>query len=319
MMLKPSQVNTLRVLDLFCGMGGLSYGFAENGFMVTGVDISEEAGLAYSFNRIGNFVKMDLMNPGLRGTPEIVVGGPPCEPWSSLNLTRRKESHPRYRCLPVFFAEIHKLRPLIFVMENVPAIRNDPLLMENLEAMQKQYDTTTSVFVYSEYGAAFARRRFFTIGIRKETGISASEVVGALKKERPATVRERIDNLRDSGPDASIDHIWPKARTIHKYLEYYKTGKYGWYILEWDAPSPSFGNITKTYILHPDSFQNGKDPRPISVREALRIVGFPDKYKFPDRLGMRIKYKMIADAVSPVFSFKLAKAIKDVLLPYVMM
>jgi len=314
---ESSWCNGLRVLDLFCGMGGLSFGFAENGFIVTGVDVSEKAGLTYSLNRIGNFVKMDLMNPGLRGKHEIIIGGPPCEPWSCLNLTRRKEKHLRYKCLNAFFMEINKLRPLIFIMENVPAIRNDSSFAENLDDVQKYYDVVISVIVYSDYGAAFARRRLFTFGIKREIGVSASQIMDAVKKEKPATVREAIGNLRDRGPDVHLDHIWPKVKTIYKYLDYYRTGKYGWYILEWDKPSPSFGNVTKTYILHPDSFHDGNEPRPISVREALRIVGFPDKYRFPKGLGMKIKYEMIADAVSPVFSFKLAKAVKDILLPYI--
>lgn len=307
--------NTLRVLDLFCGMGGLSHGFAVNGFIVTGVDISEKAGLAYSFNRIGNFVKMDLMNPRLRGKHDIVIGGPPCEPWSSLNLTRRGKKHPLYKCVNAFFKEVRNLAPLIFIMENVTAIKSDHLFVENLKTVQECYDTFTTVVKYSDYGAAFARHRFFTIGVRLEIGLSASEIMDAVEKEKPATVREVIGDLKDTQRDEKIDHIWPKVKTIHKYMDYYKTGKYGWNILKWDEPSPSFGNITKTYILHPDSFNDRNEARPISVREALRIVGFPDEYNFPSGLGMGIKYDMIADAVSPIFSLKLAKAVKDILLP----
>lgn len=305
-----------RVIDLFCGMGGLSFGFAKNGFIVTGVDVGEKAGLTYHSNRIGHFVKMDLMNPGLRGKQEILIGGAPCEPWSCLNLTKRKKRHPLYKCLNAFFMAIYRLNPLIFIMENVPAIRKDPLFTGNLRAIQEYYDTNTTSILYSDYGAAFARRRFFTFGIRKDSGVDPSEIVNAMEKEKPTTVHEAIGDLREREPDVSVDHIWPHVKTIHKYLDYYKTGKYGWYILEWHEPSPSFGNITKTYILHPDSFNNGNEPRPISVREALRIVGFPDEYRFPDCLGIRIKYEMIANAVSPVFSLKLAKAVKDTIFPH---
>lgn len=312
----PRNTSPPRVLDLFCGMGGLSYGFSKNGFEVTGVDISKEAGAAYSFNRIGQFIKMDLTRLGLRGEHDIIIGGPPCEPWSCLNLTRRRQDHPKYECLNAFFIGINKLRPFIFIMENVPAISGDDSFAENLEAIEEEYDTVKTVFRYSDYGAAFARRRFFTIGIRRENGMNASAIVDAVEKEKPATVRKAIGDLRNRKSDVTIDHVWPKARTVHKYIDYYRTGKYGWYVLKWDKPSPSFGNITKTYILHPDSFNGEKKTRPISVREALRITGFPDKYKFPSTLGMRMKYEMIADAVSPVFSFKLAKAIKEAALPY---
>jgi DNA (cytosine-5)-methyltransferase 1 len=298
-------------------MGGLSYGFTKNGFSVTGVDINEKAGLTYCFNRIGQFVKMDLMTSGIRGEHEIIIGGPPCEPWSCLNLTRRKENHARYKCLNAFFGEVNNLRPLVFIMENVPAIKNDPLFIKNLEFIKTYYDILTTVVKYSDYGAAFARHRFFAVGVAPEVGVSASEIVDAVEKDKPTTVRKIIGDLRGMGRDITIDHVWPRVKTIRRYLDYYKTGKYGWNILKWDESSPSFGNISKTYILHPDSFNDGNEARPISVREALRIVGFPDEYKFPDGLGMSNKYDMIADAVSPVFSLKLAKAVKDVLLPCV--
>ena len=82
---------------------------------------------------------------------------------------------------------------------------------------------------------------------------------------------------------------------------------FGWLILNWDKPAPSFSNVAKAYVLHPDM------NRVISVREALLIMGFPEEFRFPPRLGLRTRYQMIADAVSPVFSYALAQAIKSYL------
>lgn len=301
-------------LELFCGMGGLSSGFVRNGFKVTGVDISEKAGQTFSSNRLGTFVKKDLMRSGVHGRFDILIGGPPCEPWSCLNLTRRGNRHPLYGCLDAFFKEVQKLKPDAFVMENVPAIQKDHSFLMNLEAVGKRYDTIVRAFRYSDYGAAFARRRLFVVGVKNKAGCRASEVVDSMKKEKSMTVRQKIEDLRDRKSDPTIDHVWPNLKTIHKYLNYYRTGKYGWYILDWDSTSPSFGNITKTYILHPDSFKNGNGARPISVREALRIIGFEDSYRFPTGIDMRAKYEMLAAAVSPVFSLKLATAIRELLL-----
>jgi len=310
----PCDDDSRSVLDLFCGMGGLSHGFAQCGFKVTGVDLSEKAGLVFSKNSIGAFLRRDLMNSRIQGEYEIIIGGPPCEPWSCLNLTRRNKNHLKYKCLSAFFKKVKRKKPFIFVMENVPAVQKDPLLIENLEDIRKHYDTDKRTITYSDYGAASARHRFFIIGVKLKTGVKASELLDSIAKENPKTVQDVIGDLKDRNQDTTIDHIWPNVKTIHKYAKYYKTGKYGWYVLKWNRPSPSFGNITKTYILHPDSFNNGNDPRPISIREALRIVGFPDEYKFPEGLDMRTKYELIADAVSPVFSLKLAKAIKELIL-----
>lgn len=302
----------VEVLDLFCGMGGLAYGFAKTGFTVVGVDISREAGLTFSFNRIGDFILADLTKYKIGGKYDIILGGPPCEPWSCLNLRRRRSDHPKYGCIIKFFEEVRRHMPKIFILENVPPIRNDSMFIRNLENMRKYYNISQEIVRYSDYGAAFARHRYIAVGVIQSTGIEASSLMDSMDRKKASTVKEVISDLRDKEQDTNIDHIWPNIKTIHKYRDYYKTGKYGWYILSWDMPSPSFGNVTKTYILHPDSFNNGKDARAISVREALRIVGFPDDYMFPPKIGLRMKYGMIAASVSPVFSLKLAEAVKNI-------
>ena len=94
--------------------------------------------------------------------------------------------------------------------------------------------------------------------------------------------------------------------------KYYETGKFGWYILKWEEPAPSFGNVSKTYILHPNAF-NGGPKRVISVKEALLIMGFDNDFRFPERTGIKRGYQMVADAVSPVFAYVSASIIKEML------
>jgi DNA (cytosine-5)-methyltransferase 1 len=125
-------------------------------------------------------------------------------------------------------------------------------------------------------------------------------------------VKDAIWKLREKKRNEIPDHVWPELKTIDKYRHYYATGKYGWYILKWNEPAPSFGNVMKTYILHPDSF-NGQSTRVISVREALLVMGFDNSFRFPQDLGLGARYQMIVDAVSPVFSYAAARVSKDLL------
>ena len=90
-----------------------------------------------------------------------------------------------------------------------------------------------------------------------------------------------------------------KKSSVHKY-----------YVLRWDEPS----NIIPAHIykdglrhIHPDS----KQARSISVREAARLMTFPDSYKLQGSRGD--KYKMLGNAVPPEFSKIIAKVIKKVL------
>jgi len=57
---KSRQWQQLKVLDLFCGAGGFSLGFRNEGFSVTGVDINPRSGEIFSLNKIGNFIERNL-------------------------------------------------------------------------------------------------------------------------------------------------------------------------------------------------------------------------------------------------------------------
>ena len=88
--------------------------------------------------------------------------------------------------------------------------------------------------------------------------------------------------------------ITGKESNIHKY-----------YVLRWNEQS----NLIPAHLykdglrhIHPD----GEQARSITVREAARLQGFPDDYVFIGTLAEA--YKMIGNAVPPVFSKKLAEA-----------
>ena len=109
------------------------------------------------------------------------------------------------------------------------------------------------------------------------------------------------------------DHEWPQLKTIEKYRENYETGKYGWHRLKYDECAPSFGNVMKTYILHPNAGENNFPIRVLSVREVLEIMGFPDTYLFPPTMAMGMKYQMAADSVSPVVATRMATTLKNII------
>lgn len=90
-----------------------------------------------------------------------------------------------------------------------------------------------------------------------------------------------------------------KVSNVHKY-----------HVLRWDMPS----NLIPAHLykdglrhIHPDSTQ----ARTITVREAARLQTFPDDYEF---IGSQMdQFKMIGNAVPPLFSKKLAQAIYELL------
>ncbi|MDI6720652.1 MAG: DNA cytosine methyltransferase [Methanomicrobiales archaeon] len=308
----------MKVLDLFCGAGGLSLGFRNEGFSVTGVDVNDWAGEIYLINDIGEFIQKDLAIESIDGSYEVIVGGPPCRPWSSVNVKRRGFFHPDYSLLEHFFAHILRIKPSVFLLENVPPLEGDIIYKNFKKTMYRAgYSISSKVINYQDYGVATSRKRLFTVGFRDFNifGFDANRFFEKLTclKEKPVTI-EQVIKIYENLPEGDIpDHEWPKLKTIDKYLDHYEDGRYGWIKLSYKKSSPSFGNIMKTYILHPCAGRDGFPTRVISIREALAIMGFPSNFRFPEKMGMGMRYQMVANAVSPMVSSKLARVIKHMM------
>jgi DNA (cytosine-5)-methyltransferase 1 len=299
-----------RVLDLFCGAGGLSSGFAQAGFRVTGVDCLESVPQIYEKNRLGETRVLNLHHQTVNGGYDVVVGGPPCRPWSSVNLVKRGSAHRSFRYLARFVSHVVSNRPEFFLMENVPPARVDAQRVAARLA-EEGYDTRLDVIRYSDFGAATSRRRLILWGTK--SGNSEQFVEALNHFRRPAsTVRDAIFQLDGVKRGAMPDHDYPDFQTIENYVDRYESGQYGWYRLRWDQTAPSFGNVMKTYTLHPSSWE-GSPARVISVKEALLLMGFDRDYGFPPGMGIAQRYQMVADSVSPVFSYAVARAIATLL------
>jgi DNA (cytosine-5)-methyltransferase 1 len=303
----------MKVLDLFCGAGGLAHGFSRIGSEITGVDNSEIAGKTFELNIKGEFLEANLSKEFIKdGGYDIIIGGPPCKPWSAVNVTRRGRKHADYHLLSKFFEHIEYHSPKIFILENVPPITHTPILQKHVKKLIKRgFSIAGKTVRYSDYGAPTGRHRLILVGVANGDG---ETFFGRLSKYRkpPTTVEHAIWELRNKEKGWIRDHTWPELRTINKYKKYYETKKFGWYILKWNEPAPSFGNVLKTYILHPDSF-NDKPARVISPKEGLLIMGFDKSFHFPRDAGLGARYQMIADSVSPVFSYAVARVAKKML------
>ena len=105
-------------------------------------------------------------------------------------------------------------------------------------------------------------------------------------------------------------------KTTTEKIEFYKkavgkTSKHAKYRnIEWEKPSPTIvSHLCKDGLMfiHPDPIQ----ARSITVKEAARLMSFPDNYDFVGSMGY--KYKMIGNAVPPLMAEKIGKAILKIL------
>jgi DNA (cytosine-5)-methyltransferase 1 len=169
-----------RVLDIFCGSGGLSFGFEQTGSFVTvcGIDLLRDridtfvANHEYATGVAGDiraFPLRELHN--LAGTVDVIVGGPPCQGFSSIRPFRNlTEGDPRNSLAEHYILAINHFRPSWFVFENVVGIlthEGGSRLRNVLDGMRGiGYQVEWRVINAALYGVPQHRERIVIVGNR---------------------------------------------------------------------------------------------------------------------------------------------------------
>ena len=204
------------VLDLFCGAGGLSLGFQMAGYHIgLGLENEELPWKTYTYN-FGNCCHLgdirEILDPhalisayGLQRV-DVIIGGPPCQGFTRVGRGKLRNlkndpgyiHDPRNQYYKEFIRFIRALRPLYFVMENVPDMQyymdGDGLLLHKAkrELEDLGYVVEWAVLRADHYGVPQTRRRLFVIGNRLQQPIGWPSPT---YKDHPVTVWEAIGDL----------------------------------------------------------------------------------------------------------------------------
>ena len=105
-------------LDLFAGCGGLALGFEAAGFRTIGYEMDADAAETYRSNLSGPcHCERVTMETCYSVKPDIVIGGPPCQPFS-VGGHQLGERDPR-NGFPMFLAAVQMHQPKLAIFENV--------------------------------------------------------------------------------------------------------------------------------------------------------------------------------------------------------
>jgi DNA (cytosine-5)-methyltransferase 1 len=176
----PLDFSKKPVIDLFCGVGGFSYGFAmhQEFQVVAGIDLlsdrldtfSHNHATANAYGQDINTISTDILdseNP----RPFVIVGGPPCQGFSSIRPFRNIERNdPRNNLVEEFLRIVQDLQPEWIVFENVVGLlthsngKNFQAIVEAFEGIG--YRTSAKVLNAAYYGLPQCRERLFIVGNR---------------------------------------------------------------------------------------------------------------------------------------------------------
>lgn len=295
----------MKVIDLFCGCGGLSLGFQKAGYEVLAAfDNWDEAVTVYHNNFVHPVIKQDLSDVETtveeikKFNPDMIIGGPPCQDFSSAG--KRNEDNGRGD-LTVHYAQIvSAIKPEWFVMENVDRILKTGKLVEARKIFKESgYGLTETVLNASICGVPQRRKRFIMIGHLGEKDGFMSDVLEKRQASKEMTIKDYFGNQID------IQYYYRHPRS------YARRG-----VFSVDEPSPTIRGVNRPmpagYKLHPtDPVTSLEGIRPLSTLERSMIQTFPKNFKFiGTKTGME---QMIGNAV-PV---NLAKFVGDSIMAYI--
>ncbi len=346
---------TYKLIDLFAGAGGMSLGFRNEGIEpILALDNDAHAVETHKLNFDGEAYCANIeewLQTASIPQADVVIGGPPCQGFSLLNKKRDGDSR---RALWEPYLEIaNRSGARVFIMENVAELFRSPELEAiRAKAGEFGFETKASIVNAADYGAAQTRKRTIVVGWRSiaepDFPPRPTHADPGKKLNLPPwrTVRQVIGDLpapvgTEIGTGAPLDlHFGrtPTDRSIARYKSVPLGGNrfdlqrnapeltpdcwirktsggtdlFG--RLWWDRPSVTirteFFKPEKGRYLHPEQH------RPITHREAARIMGFPDDFAF---VGNKTQIaRQIGNAVPPALAAALGRMVVRMLNPLAM-
>lgn len=333
---------TIKAIDLFCGIGGLTHGLVKEDIpVIAGFDIDTSCKFAYEANNNAKFIDKDVSDITKKELDElygdtdikILVGCAPCQPFSTYTKNKDKRKDQKWALLYKFRDIIQKVKPEIISMENVPQVKKHDVYKDFILSLKEEgYEVNEQVVYCPDYGIPQSRKRLVLLASK----LGKIEIIEKThKKENYVTVRDTIEKLQsiEDGVASILDplHYTRKLSELNKkrvrssvpggtwndwdeelILECHKKkgGKtfssvYGRMV--WDEPSPTM--TTQCIGLGNGRFGHPTQDRAISLREAALFQTFPNEYKFIEDYSKPFRINAISRQIGNAVPVDLGKVV----------
>ncbi len=309
---------TVQVVDLFCGVGGLTCGMRQAGFnVVAGFDNDRTCEYTYSHNNNTLFHCRDIKKVTAEeicscyddGAMKILVGCAPCQPFSTMSHTRFKdpslrEKDAKYDLLSEFGRLIKEVKPKIISMENVPEIRKTKVFEHFVKLLKDcGYYTDGGQVVYCpDYGIPQNRHRFVLLA----SLFGEIHLLPPTHERKTVSIRSFIENLPhiEAGEMCATDHLHRAASLSEKNLKRIKASVPGGSWKDWPAElrcdchkkesgqtyTSVYGRMswdkigstmtTQFFCYGTGRYGHPEQNRALSLREGALLQTFPNDYAF---------------------------------------
>ena len=301
--LRPRITEPTKVIDLFAGCGGLSLGFEAAGYETIGYELEEAAVETYNKNLKGKCHLQKLEVGFEYPEADIVIGGPPCQPFSVFGNQKGMED--ARDGFPIFIDAIKRIQPKVFLFENVRNLAYShkwyfDLIKDELSKLGYIIDFRCLNAV--NYGVPQNRERMIVVGHKSSFHYPTMH-------PNKVTVGEAIGDLIDTVEDES-KILTPRQ---DEYIAVYekKSACINPRDLYTDKPARTLTcrNLAGcTSDMQRVRLKDGRRRR-LVVREAARLQSFPDWFEFAGTENKQ--FYQIGNAVPPLLAYQLALKIKE--------
>ena len=340
---------SVSVVDLFCGVGGITHGFKQRGFnVVAGVDVDLNCKYPYEANNEGAiFHQMDLLTANASDIetlyPEndikILVGCAPCQPYSSNSRAKRRKDD-KWKLVPRFAEFVADIHPEIVSMENVPDLvnsRKGTIFQDFVHRLEElNYKVWYDIVYAPDYGIPQKRKRLVLLASK----LGDIELIeGTVNKSDYLTVKDKIGDLPaiQAGETDEHDKLHRSRGLSNLNLRRIQASRPGgtwkdwddelvaachrkasgasytsvYARMLWDEPSPTI--TTQAYNFGSGRFGHPEQDRALSLREMAILQTFPPDYKFvaPDEPVYLARVgTLIGNAVPVILGEAIAKSVE---------
>ena len=327
------------IISLFSGCGGLDLGFKKAGYhTLLATDVWDVACRSLEFNNAADKIicsdirELDFLK--YQNTVDVVIGGPPCPPYSQtrhylVGKVGGFQDEKAGFAVPEYFRAISEIRPKVFLFENVDGFTfktyKEPMEFVKNKSEELGYNITYKVVNAANYGVPQTRKRFICVGVRKDIGIfEFPEETHSEKGNLPkwVTCGEVLADFDNITEEEKLQR--PGSKDYELLLQVPPGDNYLFFTEKRGCPNPRFKWKSRywTFLLklspnRPSwtiqaSFSNNQGPfhwrnRFLRIEEIKRIQTFDDEYKLVG--DFREQWRQIGNAVPTKLAYVFAKEI----------
>ncbi len=313
-----------KLIDLFCGAGGFSEGFHLTGRYksILAIDNFRPAALTYKTNFPTTTVLLEdiknvnttLIEEYIHEPIDIVIGSPPCEPFTGANPKREQNPLDRLYKDPMGQLTLHFIRlvgiikPTVFIMENVPAIMDNGLKHAIIREFKRigYNEIYFNVLKAEDHETPSHRVRVFISNIK----------IKPKPKSKKLCVWDVLKDLPPPG-DYPLNHQPPPPLPPRK-LKRLSRIKWGDAMIYYEGATRNLPNLIRLHpykiaptVLGSSRFIHPFENRFLTVREQARLMGFPDQFVFIG--GRDEQYNLVGEAVPVPLAYSIAEYVTRVL------